>query len=206
MLQALPPQHRNTLHEFWRQVRHGFDDLDEQIRVLQHDPQPRPASRPSTSASVNNLREEFQVALDNEALQQQEASRTVEKIWDLDPTWVHNNLTKTRVVSGAFGCWTSSNVEAHPSGYGKVNLRNTKRPGTNEKIGCQPFIHQLAIVAKGQGQNLLNTQGGQYEVRCLLHLQFHLFEADHDILPRFRTFAIMLDASTPTTSLLRART
>ena len=176
MLAGVPPGHRRTMMDFWGVMRGGFDELDDhirtlqaQVRTLQGAPQPVEADRPSTSGTVNDLRGQLQDALDQDARAQADVSETAENIWDLDPAWVTRLLKEHRSLArgGPLGCWESNSTAAHPNGYCKINLRNTNRPGRNPnriKIGCQPFSHQLAIVAKGLGQSLLITCDGEYEV------------------------------------------
>ncbi len=61
-------------------------------------------------------------------------------------------------------------MQAHPNGYQKINLRNTPQPlgdltQPGRTIGSQPFVHQIAIVAQGNGPLLRATAEGQgYEV------------------------------------------
>ncbi|RLL94955.1 hypothetical protein CFD26_103780 [Aspergillus turcosus] len=51
------------------------------------------ASRPSTPASIDDLRFQLQVVADAEAIMTQEASATIERIWDLRPLWVQLGKT-----------------------------------------------------------------------------------------------------------------
>src|SRR5215471_2946554 len=146
------------------------------------------ASRPKTSASENQLRFEMQVLMDMEFASLNEASETIENIWDLDPGWVRGKLSDDRELEAEhedprwqqLDCWMRRVDTTHQYGYTKVNLRNTFRPGTSKKINCQPFRHQLAVVASGLGQNLLRTSApnGTDEVSHLCH-NHRCFNPDH---------------------------
>jgi len=138
------------------------------------------ASRPVTPDSIQQLRYDIQAAMDAEVPEASVTSTVLEAIWDLDPQWVKNKLQADRdsTVENAnprwreLGCWMKAEDDTSDSatGYLKVNLRNTYRPGSRPKrlIGVQPFRHQLAVVAAGLGQNLLKTSkyGGTHEVCC----------------------------------------
>ena len=146
------------------------------------------ASRPRTSDSVNELRFDMQHMMDMEFACLHETSTTIESIWDLDPGWVRSKLSGDRELATEqenprwheLGCWMRRVDTTHQYGYTKVNLRNTFRPGTSQKIDCQPFRHQLAVVASGLGQNLLCTSApnGTDEVSHLCH-NHRCFNPDH---------------------------
>lgn len=66
--------------------------------------------------------------------------------------------------------------------YTKINLWQTFWPGTQIKIGCRPYQHQLAIVAQGNGHELLYTSGNSpYEVSHLC-LNARCFSPEHVIV------------------------
>jgi hypothetical protein len=159
-MMALPPELQQTLSQFLRDTARVFNE--EVLRV-----HTTPAARPSTSSTVNAMRVEYENALQAVGLVE-EVSDTVEKIWDLDPSWAEQILKQHKspfLSQTELGCWLSVNRPSHPNGYSKINLRNTQRPGrTTELIGCQPYLHQLAIVAGGRGVQLLSTCRGNYEV------------------------------------------
>jgi hypothetical protein len=135
--------------------------------------------RPTTASSVQSVRENIDQALRDSGLSLTEISYTLEQIYDLDPAWVRSVLENQRTMLDPLGCWLSNTASAHPRGYTKLNLRNTKRPDDPmRKIGCQPFFHQLAIVAKGEGAQLLNTATSEYEVSHLCH-NGRCFNPDH---------------------------
>jgi hypothetical protein len=162
-MMALSPELQQTLSQFLRDTAQVFNDLDEEA-LRAHT---TPAARPSTSSTVNAMRVEYENALQAVGLVE-EVSDTVEKIWDLDPSWAEQILKQHKspfLSQTELGCWLSVNRPSHPNGYSKINLRNTRRPGrTTELIGCQPYLHQLAIVAGGRGVQLLSTCRGNYEV------------------------------------------
>lgn len=215
LLATIPSSHRAQFSEFWGFVRSQFYNLEQRIRQLllrQRSLEDQlatanadleaaqqtiedmllnsqsTASRPPTSASIDQMRHSLQAAMDAEFGQVGEASDTVERIWDLDPQWVRNKLTADRESvmeagdprAAQIGCWMRHHDSNHEYGYTKVNWRNTLRPGTRDVIGCQPFRHQLAVVAAGYGQNLLRTSGRDAtdEVSHLCHNP-RCFNPDH---------------------------
>lgn len=185
LLQETPPQIRPRLAQFWQMVRHEVVFLEERLLAALPGPQAEsgpsqmpllpPASTPvlpTSSPSHELAREAIDQALTDAGLAVADLSVTVEKIYDLDPQWVIERLISARTqVTPELGCWLTDNVPAHPNGYTKFNLRNTRHPSTHELIGCQPFIHQLAVVAGGRGVQLLNTSGphATHEVSHLCH-------------------------------------
>jgi hypothetical protein len=89
-------------------------------------------------------------------------SVVVAKIWNLDANWTMRYLMDLRdpVASrNELDCWISRLRSGHPNGYVKVNLHSTLRPGAplDVVVGCQPYVHQLAVVARGGGAALLNA-------------------------------------------------
>jgi hypothetical protein len=166
---SLPPQHRPALDNFWRLVRNSLNDQDQEIlRLSALLGSATSAARPQTSDSVAAVRESVLQALEDEGLRttENEVSKTLQAIWDLDPTEALSILTSRRIATtNALGCWFTSNAPAHRTGYQKVNLRNTlRRDGT--LFGCSPFYHQIAVVAAGNGAQLLNAGGqdSEYQV------------------------------------------
>lgn len=218
LLASLPPANRPQFAEFWAFVRGRIRDFEQQIQhlllqklVLEQELEAtkvrlnaaqetiddlllksqKSASRPATSASVDQLRFDLQDLMDAEFGDLHEVSETVESIWDLDPAWVHSKLNADREAAveaqdsraRQLGCWLRRADSNHEYGYTKVNLRNTFRPGSRTRIGCQPFRHQLAVVAAGFGQNLLRTSApdGTDEVSHLC-LNPRCFNPDHVIV------------------------
>ncbi|KAJ5577370.1 zinc-binding loop region of homing endonuclease [Penicillium hispanicum] len=175
VLRALPPEFRARVGDLWRDVRAALRSLEadrqslqdrlDEARQAEGGRSSRSVTRLLTSQSVQQRRFDRQAQMDLEFIGQPEASATVERIWDLDPIWVTRLLERQRdgqaeqesLRGRQLGCWMSQERTGHPYGYTKINLRNTKRPGTNVEIGVQPYRHQLAIVAAGLGQNLVRT-------------------------------------------------
>jgi len=174
LLTSLTGVHRQSLTVFWSDVRRSLNDQDAIIASLQQPP-PSPATpaRPHTSNSTHVIRDTVSQALQNEALQMQDASETIEEICDLDPSWVLEFLERQRNMAlcgqSELGCWVSGNVQAHGNGYVKMNLRGTRIPGTNARFTKQPFGHQLGVVASGIGAQLRLTTNGEYHVSHLCH-------------------------------------
>lgn len=161
LLQAVPPQHRAPVTEFWRQVRDTLNQQDQEIAELRAQLGPgAPASRPATRDSVVQIRSTITAQLEQigQSMAEGDVSGTIESVWNMPPDVATSLLQSRRDSrqSNAFGCWFSANVPAHPMGYQKINLRNTRRSDGRGTYGCQPWLHQLAIIAKGDGIQLLN--------------------------------------------------
>jgi hypothetical protein len=160
-----------SANRFWTIIRRLLEAQADEVRSLQLElgnlqaSQPiEPPSRPGTSLSILSLRravdDEMEVLANERRALEQEASTVVEEIGQLSPEWVGILLDRRRVphLGGELGCWVSSTVPAHSTGYVKVNLRNTRHPQRpGEYFTTQPFQHQLGAVAKGQGPLLRLT-------------------------------------------------
>lgn len=169
ILITLPPPQRIHLTGFWAEVRRALDEQQREIvRLSSTLP---PASRPTTSASVDALRWVFDEELRTASLQADEVSNTIEAIYDMDPLLARQYIQARRNAaleaspSNLTGeCWLASMSEKP-----KINLRHTKKPGTNKFFDASPYCHQLAVVAAGEGAKLLGTQvrgaAGELEVR-----------------------------------------
>jgi hypothetical protein len=169
------------------------DLLNQQLQAALNPVPPGSANRPRTSDSIQQQRFDMQAVLDEEFPDLGDTSVTVESIWDLDPAWVRSRLNVDRQNAAenelrkwaTLGCWMGPIDNNHPYGYTKVNLRNTTHPTRQPRtmIGCQPFRHQLAVVAAGLGQNLLRTSGKMAtdDVSHLCH-NHRCFNPDHVIV------------------------
>ncbi len=189
LLSSLPPQQRPAVAAFWAQLRNDINSLEAQNQQLQqavlqnsNNIPPavvqvaRQASRPSTSDSINVVRIAFQQGLVDEARAVQENEDALERIYDIDPRWamdrLHARIDDAASDQSELGCWLSSNVasnRAHGSGregYDPINLRNTVHPSRGGLIGFKVYAHQLAMVAKGSGYELLPTRSGTREEQC----------------------------------------
>jgi hypothetical protein len=194
LLCSLNPEQHAKAHEFWRAVRQTITDQDTEIHALRStidglqqqlvaaanalNAQPRTVvapPRPASSASVYDLRQQIDDMFQQQALQEPDASATIEAIADIDPAWAKTFLEKQidRSKSSVIGCWFQGNVPKHPTGYCQVNMRNTIKPGTHDKFRVAPFVHQMAVVARGEGNRLRLTardrSGERYEVSHLCH-------------------------------------
>ena len=175
LLDVIPREHRVSVVQFWSSVRTTLGELERANRRLTDSP---PIQRPGTSNSIRDIREIIDRAVRDVAVGVGEVSDTLEKIWNLDHLWVQEFLEGQPKTGNGLGCWLSTLSPAHRNGYVKVNLRNTRRPPTGDAvIGCNPFLHQLAVVAKGQGLQLLMTGRGK-EVSHLCH-NGSCFNPDH---------------------------
>jgi hypothetical protein len=171
-LQSLPPQNRAAVASFWAQVRTSLVSLETEVAHLQEQlPLAHGlGSRPTTAASIQSLRVGIDRALEEQGLREPSVSETLERIYPLDPAWVHAILVAQRTNTNDRGCWLSNKTAAHENGYIKLNLRNTRVPGTNRLVGCQPFLHQLAVVSDGRGGSLLATSSGERQVSHLCNI------------------------------------
>jgi hypothetical protein len=162
---AVPPSLRPALEDLWTGVSGSMDDLDLQILEMRANASEYPAStaeRPGTSSTVAAQRREEEEGLLLTGPLNPNPSVVVARIWDLDADWTMRYLLALRdpVASrNELDCWASRLRSGHPNGYVKVNLRNTRRPGAPRDVvvGCQPYVHQLAVVARGGGAALLNA-------------------------------------------------
>lgn len=177
---ALPVARRPLFENFWSRVRGRILELcrqnaalSQQVRDLQRvsapiSSAPRPdSSSPTIQGRVDNR------AVMNAATEGSDPSATIASIHDLPAHWVRARLQADRRATeenreerwAQLGCWMAAESSNHTYGYTKVNWRNTYRPDSHRRIGSQPFRHQLAVVARGEGADLLRTvDGGGYEV------------------------------------------
>lgn len=171
---------RISLNAFWKDVRKSLNDQDTTIQQLRQQIQnqaqapniiPQTPARPTTSNSVNVIRDTIDQAILNEALYMQDVSDTLEEICDLDPIWVSAFLRRQKNIhisnANELGCWLSGNAAGHINGYIKINMRGTTKPNSNEKFKVQPWAHQLGVVANGSGAVLRLTSDGTYHVSFL---------------------------------------
>lgn len=179
VLQQLDPPGRVAVNRFWGEVRRVIRGQEDEIQDLRRRLAQSTASRvllprPDTSNSVNDVR----AAIDNElqvlAQYAPDASTTIETLVDIPMLWARDYLTRIRRPnrSGELDCWVSDNAPSHDTGYVKVNLRNTPWPAGSNKQGymnVQPYVHQLAMVGKGEGDRLRLTTKGEYNVSHLCH-------------------------------------
>lgn len=170
VMEVMPRQNRVLFHEFWRTVRNAINMAIVEIDGLRSS-RGNPVSRPPTTASVQRLRAEMDRVMEQEA-SFITTSSDVETARGLPRDWLQQFLNGMRVDKNEhpLGCWFSGNRPSHKS-YVKVNLRNTKHPLDDRRmIGIQMFVHQLAIIADGRGNQLgLTTVGQGSEVSHLCH-------------------------------------
>ena len=146
---------------------------------------PSSAPRPPTSGSDTQNRADARAEIED--VSNQTASTTIESIRSLPVQFVRTRLWNSRNTAAeqsnakwaSLGCWMTGESTNHPYGYTKINLRNTPNPNGSGNIGVQPFRHQLAIVAGGNGQDLLHTvTSGTYQVSHGCH-NGRCFNPDH---------------------------
>lgn len=191
---SIPEEQQKSLETLWRSIRQALNtqhaEIDE-IRRIAATARFTLPERPPTSNSVEECRAAVGRALDDAAAEVGEASAIAFVLKDLDPSWTRDLVKRlycTPLTTTKLGCWISKLAPAHPNGYIKVNLRNTPykpQPEQPErKLGIQPFLHQLAIVGKGQGLRLpLTTGAGGYEVSHLCH-NSGCFNPEHLVVER----------------------
>jgi hypothetical protein len=167
---------QNKLQDLWRQVRDALNEQSREIvtiRSLANSARFPLPPRPPTSDSVEQCRQAVVLAVREAAAEVQNASSTVQVLQTIPPQWASDYLKRkylTTASVSSLGCWICPLAPAHPNGYIKVNLRNSTCPtnpnGTERKLGIEPWLHQLAVVGKGEGDMLaLTTGAGGYEVR-----------------------------------------
>jgi hypothetical protein len=209
LLRTLQPEQVAKAHEFWRAVRNTIGEQGKEIEELRNRveglqqqqilaaqalnalPQALvPPPRPASSASVYELRRQIDDLFHAQAQQEPDASRTIEVLADLDPAWALRFLEKQIDHSkpSSLGCWVQGNVPKHDTGYCQVNMRNTTMPNSPAKFNIAPFIHQVAVCAKGEGSLLRLTsrdrdasRGERYEVSHLCHNPA-CFNPDHVVV------------------------
>lgn len=184
VMQAMPADQRVVFNRFWATVRetlrgsqNEIDELRETVTALRGGVS---ISRPPTSNSVLALRDAMDQAMAEEA-RLGITSNDIQVAQGLPAHWLRNHLTGMRNDGGRhpLGCWLSGNAPSS-GGYVKSNLRNTKHPlHSNRKIGINVYVHHLAIIASGRG-NQLGVAGsrGSHEVSHLCH-QSGCFNPDH---------------------------
>lgn len=107
-------------------------DLNDQQRVIDELREelgpgaPSIATRPSTSSTVNALREVHAAELESRGLQEQGVSQVVELVWDMSPDEARRLLVNKRSAAlerdgtNHKECWLSATVPSHPAGYMKM--------------------------------------------------------------------------------------
>lgn len=167
---------RRRLTELWRELR---NTIEEQRARLAAAPGAPPA-RPATTASVNEMREVLHQTLLAEANEVAEQSKTLETLRNIRPAWARNYILQYMEPSARtneLGCWLSPNAPSSDKGYVKQNLRNTTYYQTGappRKLDINPYVHQLAAVAGGQGgllplTSLTRSEGERFECSHLCH-------------------------------------
>lgn len=168
-LRQIPAEHRAPILGFWRSVREGFNQLEAELTRLRQVLGSDPVERPPTTQSVIDARAAADVV--HQELWEDSSRETLRAIHNLPVDFARSQLQRIRSATrrNDLDCWMTDNVAAHETGYVKVNLRNTQRPGGGGKIGVSPWAHQLAIVAKGRGARLQAVAGGGFNVSHLCH-------------------------------------
>lgn len=168
----LPVECRPIVAQFWQDVRDIILRLEDDLQRATAGP---PAPRPTTSDSVDQVRQAISDELVRQSVTLPDTGSTIDEIYALDPAWVEGKLRSLRNQQRpALGCWETNIHSGHPSGYKRVNWRNTKIPGSRHNFSGMPYLHQLAVVADGNGVLLLRTarewdDPDVYEVSHLCH-------------------------------------
>jgi hypothetical protein len=172
ILETLPADRRRMVSEFWSRLRDALKASESLVDALRAQ-LGRHMPRPPTTPAVNNARDAVEAVLSHQSRLARDASNTIEGICELDPVWAREYLDGSHPLTNSTNCWLNGNAAAHPNGYKKINLRNTRRPGSWGSIGVQPFAHQLAVVAAWEGHLLRLTdprdQTSHHEVSHLCH-------------------------------------
>jgi hypothetical protein len=114
--------------------------------------------------------------------------------------FIKRQRSQTAMASSELGCWVSANSAAHDTGYVKINMRNTTKPGSSDRFRVQPWGHQVGAVAGGQGHLLRLTTDGSFAV-CLPKSSLVTLDFSDltDKLDRCHTCATTRVVSTPST-------
>ncbi len=167
------PGDRLRLKRLWGVIRKAMNDQNAEILMIRRIAELGSFTlppRPVTTDTVTEAREALGFFLEKCAAEVGVTSVVLAKLKDVSPTWAKALLDRnyrSPPLKTALGCWITSSVPAHPNGYVKVNLRNTYYG--ESKLGIQPFLHQLSMVAKGHGPHLALTATGDWEVSHLCH-------------------------------------
>jgi len=170
------------LNEVYFEQKQLIRDLEKQVKSLR--PGAQPVSRPSTSAGIEDARQQFEARLKQAADEQANVSKTLQRLPHFDrqearnrlstyrDSYVNQGLSHDRPQINHLGCWmvTSSEEQTQMSEEGKkkdkrvkMNLRKTAMPtALQQRFGernwdIQPYLYQLAIVVKGQANLLAST-------------------------------------------------
>lgn len=172
ILKEIPKDHRPALISVWSDLRNVINAQEDTIQEMKaattKDQMLEIAQRPATRDSVVAAREQLNDALDEAGQLAAQPSKTLLSIYQLDPHWVEGYLKAIRETSNELGCWLLQ--DADPEKYKKLNWRTKRHPTTGALFDCQPFAHQLAVVARNDGNSLLNVEKGGYEVSHRCHV------------------------------------
>lgn len=175
---------RPAVDTFLSGLRPVISRADNEVRNLRQQVNTLAQLRPATTETAQDDRFRLRDALEDAGLRAEEGSTTIEVLLSrVTPVFAEQQLRRLKSFVPTFindiGCWMSSNVSGHPNGYLKVNLRNTVISGS--KLDIQPWAHQLAVVASGEGASLRLTSDGSYHVSHLCH-NGKCFNPDHVIV------------------------
>lgn len=176
LIDASPQGVKGRLQLLWQDMRRALDAQNTEVNNLRQQlaraTNTAPAARPNTAVAVQNVRFGVEQAMNAAARLTLDEEAVTDKLAEMDPDYARNKLhalrdsTARNLPGGTdrpgnnpLGCWlTPINQESR----GKVNLRNSAKPA---HLGggvwdMQPWRHQLAAVASGQGGQLPLTAGG----------------------------------------------
>lgn len=196
VMRALPDMDsRQRLAELWRDLRNTIEEQRQAPASAVAPP------RPVTSVSVVEMRDALTAALREEAEEVGEQSMTLQTLQGISAAWaatyIEEVMLPRAVVDESTGCWLSTNAPSHEKGYVKQNLRNTTyyAPVLDaRKLGINPYVHQLAAVASGQGDLLPLTsptrpEDERFECSHLCH-RHNCFNPAHVLVePRWLNLA-----------------
>jgi hypothetical protein len=173
LMQGMSTDQRRDFQGLWQGLRNTLNEQQELIGMLQAALEENqgtalePPLRPSSSASVTDIRAVFDLALADMPGNIVEPAATIRVISSLPANFLRQVLdgARARGEVNELGCWFSTRSPSH-KGYVKVNLRNTLNPRTRVPIGVMVYQHQAAIVADGRGWQLT---GASVQVSHLCH-------------------------------------
>jgi hypothetical protein len=135
-------------------------------------------SRPGTSDSTTQARAGFTQQLG--AAQHGDTFDNIAKITQAHAQKIIEDEPCTR---NEIQCMLSTKASGHSNGYIRINLRNTRsRINGAGLINCSPYLHQVAVIAKGRLNTLRAAgQAGGHQVSHLCHNEA-CFNPEHVIV------------------------
>lgn len=201
-LQQIEPPARVHVNELWSFIRSAMIGIEEKLLAANEEvfdlktsmnaARPKQdrisVTRPPTRESIEAMRAQMDDAMYRRASTSDATSDTIEAIFDIPAQYALEALHDVAYTVTKLGCWESPSGEE--GSYVKKNWRNSNHPlgrrnanaDKGIKIGCQPSLHQVAVIAAGQGMNLrVASTHGTHHVSHLCH-NTKCFSPDHVVV------------------------